>query len=68
MCGPRWMTASQQFQNGVIIAKPRSRRGSRHRYVGDTPLPMLKAGEMQSLMLPPEEDEQTAAPALRVVK
>jgi energy-coupling factor transporter ATP-binding protein EcfA2 len=36
---------------------------------GLTPLPMLRADEMQSLMPPPDdEDDRPAAPALRIVK
>lgn len=35
---------------------------------GLTPLPMLKAEEMQGLMLPPEEDEPAPAPPLRIVR
>jgi DNA helicase HerA-like ATPase len=35
---------------------------------GLVPLPNVGAPEMKSLMLPPEDDEMTSAPALRIVK
>jgi hypothetical protein len=35
---------------------------------GLAPLPHVNPDEMQSLVLPPDEDEQPAPPALRIVK